>query len=263
MNRSVSYNVFGILGLIGFGTLSAQVSTTSCTIATLANYISSYGNNTNASSTSNGCSASTFSYYGFTFSTSSSSGNVDVSSNIVVSPDGSGLDFSGFQALVANSGDLEYFIGFDVDSTTPITIGSDSISLDPFNAGTATLKLYTCLGSTPYYLGDNEGAFECGSAYGDGFSPPTTSTINLASPSASATTASGTANFEFPAADQYGVLLELILNAGTTGTGDGTFENDPMAGPSAPEPATIVLVASALLAVLLVGKFHRRKLPAR
>lgn len=261
MSRREHYKLLGILGLALIGGASAKADAITCPTASLSTYISSFGNNTDPSAPSNGCvTTDNLQYYGFTFTIQSSTGNSDSANSITVSPDGSGLDFNGFKALVANAGDLEYFIGFNIDPAPPIITG-DSISLDPFNAGTATLNLFICSGDTPYYLGNNTGAFECGATYGSGFATGTSS-INLASPDATVTTGNPTATFNFPSTSQVGILLELVLNAGTTGTGTGTLGSDPQAS-SVPEPSSFGMIASGLCAVLLLGKFMKRRLAPR
>ncbi len=78
--------------------------------------------------------------------TSTGNVNSDVASNITVSPDNAfGFNFSGFQTV--STGDLTYYLGFDIDPAPVLT--GESLSLDP-PFGKVTLSLYTCLPDLPY-----------------------------------------------------------------------------------------------------------------
>jgi hypothetical protein len=257
MNQNSHFKLFGVLGLLAFGAASTLAQ--QCPTNTLDLYINSF------TAPGNGCiqgSQNNVENYGFTFETRSvSGGNSDVASNILVTPNNPAatLGFSGFESLPANGGDIEYFIGYNIDPP-PILTG-DSISLDPFNPGTATLNLYVCQGDTPFFLGDNDGTFECGSTF-SGFSGGT-SAINLADPDASVNSTTPNATFGFPPTSQVGILLELTLNAGTTGTGEGTFGSDPAVQGTVPEPASFLLVGLALTAAIGFRKFIQNRLRAR
>jgi hypothetical protein len=240
-----------------------------CVTDSLADYISNFGNNTSPTAPMNGCtqsvvgnpSAPVFINYGFTFATSSMTGNSDTAGDIGLTPTSATPMFTlgGFESLSAGAGDLEYFIGYNIDPA-PV-INGDSISLDPFTSGTATLNVYVCTGADPYFLGDDAGEFECGSSYGTGFTNGVP--INLADPAAVATTGSPMAMVTFGSStSQVGILLELILNAGSTGTGTGEITNT-LSASAVPEPASALMIGSGLAAAIFLRKRIRARLRAR
>jgi len=259
MNQDHHLKLFGVLGLLAFGASSTLAQQPFCPTDTLDVFINSF------TAPRNGCiqgAQNNVENYGFTFETRSSSGNSDVASSILVTPNNPAatLGFGGFETLAPGGGDIEYFIGYNIDPP-PILTG-DSISLDPFNAGTATLNLYVCQGDTPFFLGDNDGTFECGSTFGIGFSGGT-SPINLADPNASVNSTTPNATFGFPPTSQVGILLELVLEAGSTGTGSGNFGSDPAVQGTAPEPASLLLVGLTLAAAIGFRKFIQNRLRSR
>jgi hypothetical protein len=256
MKHNCNFKLFGMLGLLACGASSTLAQ--QCPTDPLDLYINSF------TAPGNGCiqgAQNNVENYGFTFETRSSSGNSDVASSITVTPNNAAatLGFSGFESLAAGGGDIEYFIGYNIDPP-PILTG-DSISIDPFNPGTATLNLYVCQGDTPFFLGDNDGTFECGSTFG-GFSGGT-SPINLADPNASVNSTTPNATFGFPPTSQVGILLELVLEAGDTGTGSGNFGSNPSVQGTAPEPASFLLVGLALAAAIGFRKLIQNRLRAR
>ncbi len=271
MNYHYHVKLLGILGLLACGAPRALAQQPSCPTNTLDVYINSF------TAPGNGClqgAQNNVENYGFTFETRSNSGQSDVSTNITVNPDNPSatLAFSGFESFAAGSGlDIEYFIGYNIDPP-PILTG-DSISLDPFND--AILNLYVCPGSvngsnvtgTPYFLGDLGGTFECGSTFGSGFSGGTLSAINLNSPTGSVNEncCDPMTTVSFSPTSQVGLLLELQIdtppNGSGLGSGTGTFGNDPVQ--SLPEPSSLWMLGSGLVAAVGCRKFIQNRLRAR
>ncbi len=253
MNFIPNSRILNLLALfplaIGLASATPVQSGGPCTTDTYADYISSLNG------PGMGCTNPVdpnLEYYNFLFSTSSTGSNFDSPSNITVSPDGGfGFNFTGFQTV--STGDLTYFLGFNVDPAPVLT--GDSISLDP-PVGNVTLNLYICQQDTPFLTKGGEGGFFCSTQpnFADGSNSqiifgetqPAATLINVNGKDQS-TTAS------FAPTGQIGVLLQLTLNADDPAS-VGAIGSAPALILSTPEPASWILLASGLLLFLLKSR---------
>jgi PEP-CTERM motif len=194
-------------------------------------------------------------YYNFFFSTSSNTeGNSDIPNNITVSPDGGfGFNFTGFQTVT--TGDLTYFLGFNIDPAPVLT--GDSISLDP-PKGNVILNLYICQQDTPF-LTQSEGGYFCSTQPNFGDGSDIQIIFGVTQPAATLTNVDGTdqsTTASFAPTGQIGVLLQLTLNADDPAS-VGAIGSAPTQILATPEPSTWMLLASGVLAIALWRRFRR------
>ncbi len=250
----------GVVLFIGWVMLAALAQAGACTIDSLDHYIANFPNGPG-----NGCTAGPLEYTNFFFQTT---GNItDTAGNINVVPGGQALNFFGFKTLQQNAGNINYFIGFDVDPAPVLT--GDSIFLDP-PVGGVTLDLFTCLPDTPYFVGGSGNVGDtnlyCGASLT--YDPANAVAINLSAPNATIVNngqPAQTASFTFPVStSQAGILLRLSLQTSQnspTASLD-SIANDLILGRSGgvPEPATWSLLGLGLIGAAMLKRARSKRL---